>query len=84
MVFVVLLKTLVAGDLIGAAAGDDVALAEQGTPGRFARARIGHREAAREGARVVEVLVLVDRGFLRGATGHARQHKGQPERTKDG
>ncbi|MNT19018.1 hypothetical protein D3C72_1542530 [compost metagenome] len=84
MVLAVLLEALVAHHLVGAAAGDDVALAEQGAPGGLAGAGIAHREAAREGARVIEVLVLVDGGFFRGTTGHARQHQGQPERTKDG
>ncbi|MNH43436.1 hypothetical protein D3C79_1053390 [compost metagenome] len=64
VVFAVLLKALVAHHLVGATAGDDVALAEQGTPGSLTGASIADGEAAREGARVVEVFVLVDSGFF--------------------
>ncbi|MNN38693.1 hypothetical protein D3C81_1527010 [compost metagenome] len=84
VVLAVLLEAFVTGNLVGAAAGDDVTLAQQRTPGSLARAGVTDREAAREGARVIEVLMLIDSGFFRGATGHARQHQGQPERTKDG
>ena len=79
-----LLEALVAVDLAALTGGDDVALAEQGAPGGLARARLADRKAAREGARVVEILVFVDRGLFRGTAGNTRQHKGQPERTEDG
>ncbi|MNC60900.1 hypothetical protein D3C75_1108120 [compost metagenome] len=79
-----LLKALVAIDLPGIAAGDDVTLAEQGTPGRFTGTGFADREAARIGTRVVEILVFVDGSFLRRTAGNTRQHQGQPERTEDG
>ena len=82
MAFTGLLKAFVATDHFWVATADDVALTEQGTARRFARGFVGHRVVARERAGVIEIFMLVNRGFLRRATCEACQHKGGKSSTQ--
>ncbi|MNP20213.1 hypothetical protein D3C76_1127770 [compost metagenome] len=79
VVFAGLLEALVPTDQLRIAAGDDIALAQQGSTSRFTGGRIGHRIVAGKRSGIIEVLMLVDGGFLRRTTGSSSQHQGQPD-----
>ncbi len=66
-----LLEALVAADQLRIVAGDDVALAEQGTPRGLTGGGIAHRVIARKRAGIIEAFVLVDGGLVRRTAGTA-------------
>ena len=82
MAFTGLLEAFMAADHFRITAGDDVTLTEQGAACGLARRLVGHRVIARERAGVIEVFMLIDRGFLRRATCEAAQHKGHNRGTQ--
>ncbi|KPY94030.1 hypothetical protein ALO43_200285 [Pseudomonas tremae] len=56
-----LLKALATGNHLRVAAGDDIALAQQGTPPRFAISQVGGGITRGEGPGVIEMFVVINR-----------------------
>ncbi|MCY1442959.1 hypothetical protein D9M71_593530 [compost metagenome] len=79
VVFTGLLEALVPTDQLGITAGDDIALAQQRPTSGFTGDRVGHWIVTGKRSGIIEVLMLVDGGFLRRTTGSSSQHQGQPD-----